>query len=252
MAGLRYFDSTCFIGRVPNPYLLDRFGPGDLLGEMDTAGIEEALVFHTHARDCDPAAGNRFLSGEIEGNGRLHPVWVVMPHDTGEIPEPPRLLREMERNGVRAVRMYPGKEYHSYSLAEWNSGSLLAALEEVRVPLMLDIETVGWDEIAPLLAKHPHIPVIATNVSYRHNRFLYPLFARYGTLHVETSRFFGAGAFEDVVARFGSRRLLFGTGMPGYTGCAAVSMLTYADISPADKEAIAGGNLRALLDEAFS
>ena len=59
-------------------------------------------------------------------------------------------------------------------------------------------------------------------------------------------------SFEDVVEHFGPRPILFGTNMPRYTGTAAVSMLTYADISTEAREAIAGGNLRNLLKEALS
>jgi len=57
---------------------------------------------------------------------------------------------------------------------------------------------------------------------------------------------------EDVVERFGPRRILFGTNMPACTGTAAVSMLTYADIPREAKEAIAGGTVRSLMKEALS
>ena len=40
--------------------------------------------------------------------------------------------------------------------------------------------------------------------------------------------------------------------MPQYTGTVAVPLITYAAISREDKEAIAGGTLRALLKEALS
>jgi predicted TIM-barrel fold metal-dependent hydrolase len=158
----------------------------------------------------------------------------------------------MEKSGVKAVRMYPTKDFHSFSLAEWSCGKLFAALEEARVPLMLDIEIVWWESIQAILENHPCLPVVATNVSYRHNRFTYPLFERYDNIYVETSRYFGAGNFEDVVDRFGPRRILFGSNMPQFTGTAAVSMLTYADIPKKAKEAIAGGTLRKLLKEALA
>jgi len=61
----------------------------------------------------------------------------------------------------------------------------------------------------------------------------------------------GAGTIEDMVERFGSRHLLFGTNMPQYTGTAAVSLLAYSDIDQAAKQAIAGGNLHKLLDETW-
>lgn len=252
MAKLSFFDCNCSVGRVPYPALTDIPDAEGLRREMDTAGIEEALVFHTMARDASPPEGNMLLHEAIKGVRGLYPVWVVMPHHTGEIPPPVKLLKDMEEKGVKAVRMYPGKDHHSFSLAEWNCGELLSALEEAHVPLMLDIEIVWWEAVQIILSNHPRLPLIATNVSYRHNRFTYPLFEKYENLHVETSRYFGAGTFEDVVSRFGPRPILFGTNMPLYTGTAAVSMLTYADIPNDAKEAIAGGTLRTLLKEALT
>ncbi|GAG70498.1 unnamed protein product [marine sediment metagenome] len=219
---------------------------------MDTAGIEEALVYHIVARDADPALGNRLLHEEIAGNDRLHPVWVVIPHHTGEMPKPKKLLKKMDARGVKAVRMYPTKDQQSFSLEEWNSGELLGALEEARVPLILEIEIVWWEAVARILKNHPKLPVIIADANYRHNRFTYPLFKKYKNLCVETTRHFGAGVYEDIVGKFGSHPILFGTNMPRYTGTAAVSMLTYADIPLKDKKAIAGGNLRKLLKAALS
>ncbi len=43
------------------------------------------------------------------------------------------------------------------------------------------------------------------DVSYRHDRFTYPLFEKYDNLYVEMSRWFGSGALEAVVSRFGAR-----------------------------------------------
>ena len=252
MAKLLYFDCNCSIGRVPYPYLNDISSADGLKQEMDSAGIEEALVFHSVSRDTDPAMGNALLGQAIDGDARLHPCWTVIPSYAGDLPAPGKLIKDMEANGVKAARMFPTPANHNYSLSEWNSGELLGALAEARVPLMLDLEVLGWDPIVTVLKNHPALPVIATTVNYRQNRFTHALFGEWDNLYVETSRYFGAGIFEDVVRRFGSRPLLFGTNMPRFTGTAAVSMLTYADIPRADKEAIAGGNLRRLLKEVFS
>ena len=252
MEKLSFFDCNCSVGRVAYPNFLDISDSGGLLDEMRTVGVDEALVFHTAARDADPPLGNRLLTDEIGGLENLKPVWVVMPHHTGEFPEPAKLLATMEKAGVKAVRMYPTKDYHSFSLAQWNSGDLLSALEEASVPLMLDLEIVWWEAIQSVLERHPNLPVIAFNVSYRHNRFTYPLFERYQNLYVETSRYYGAGTIEDVVKRFGSGHILFGTNMPFCTGTTAVALISYADIPVEDKQAIAGDNLRALLKEVYA
>lgn len=252
MAKLAYFDCNCCLGRVAYPFLNDISDAPGLIREMDTAGVEEALVFHTLARDSDPVSGNRMLLGDIAGMDRLFPVWVVLPHHTGEMPPPELLLSEIDENGVKAVRMYPTKDSQSFSLADWNSGMLLDALEEAGVPLMLDIEIVWWESVADILKNYPGLPLIVMDANYRHNRFTYPLFEKYENFYLELSRHFGAGIIEDIVERFGSGRLLFGTNMPQFTGTAAVSLLTYSDISREDKENIAGGNLRGLIGETLS
>ncbi len=252
MSKLAFFDCNCSIGRIPHPSVLDNHNVDGLRHEMEIAGIEEALVFHNMARDYSPAKGNAQLIEDIDNTKGLYPAWVVMPHYTGEIPPPDELLRQMENNKVKVVRMYPGKDRHSFSLADWCSGPLLNALADGRVPLMLDIEIVWWETIQAILEKYPSLPVIATNVSYRHHRFAYPLFEKYPQLHVETSRFFAASAYEDIVGRFGPSPILFGSSMPFLSSSPAVSMLTYADISEQAKAAIAGGTLRHLLEEALS
>lgn len=248
---LRFFDCNCSIGRTGYPCLFDIPDAAGLRQEMKTAGIEEALVYHTAARDAHPPLGNSLLAAEIKGQEGLYPVWVVLPHHTGEMPLPGRLLAEMRARRVFAVRMYPGRAHHSFSLADWSAGELLSELEAARLPLVLDAEIVSWDDVFSLLKSYSGLPLIMANCSYRHNRFLYPLFEKFQNLYVETSRFLGGGAIEDIVAHFGAKSLLFGTNMPQYTGTAAVALVTYADIEAADKEAIAGDNLRRLIGETW-
>ncbi len=249
---MRFFDCNCSVGRPGYPHLLDIPDVAGLRREMETAGIDEALVYHMAARYGHPPVGNSLLLEEIQGQKNLHPAWVLLPHHTGEMATPGQLLAEMKAKGVRAARLFPGRAQHGFSLADWCIGELLAALESARLPLFLDIEIVTWEEVFDLLQKYPRLPVVLTNCSYRHNRFLYPLWEKFDHLYVEMSRFMGAGAIEDVVSRFGSSRILFGTNMPQYTGTAAVARLTYADIPRPDKEAVAALNLERLLKGVWS
>ena len=249
MSKLRFFDCICSIGRTGYPHLLDIPDVRGLRQEMEIAGIEEALVFHTVSRDASPSLGNSLLLEEIKGASELHPVWVVIPHHTGEMPHPEELLKKMKEKGVKAVRIYPTRNFHGFSIEEWCAGQLLASLEKARIPLIIDVEIVTWEGVQTLLNNHSRLPLIASNCSYRHNRFIYPLLEKHNNLFIETSRFMGAGTIEDVVNRFSSRPLLFGTNMPQYTGTASVSLITYAEIDEKDKKAIAGENLSRLLKE---
>lgn len=248
---LKYFDCNCSIGRVNYPRLYDIPDVEGLLKEMQTAGVEEALVYHILARDGFPPYGNSVLMEEIKNIPELHPAWVVLPHHTGEMPHPDKLLEEMKKSNVKAVRVYPKANHHSFSISEWCSGELLAALEDQRIPLMLDMEMIGWEEVNTILGNHKHLPVIAANCNYRNNRYIYPLLENHKNLYIDLSWFMGTGSIEDVVKRFGSRNLLFGTNMPQYSGAAAVSILTYSDIDQKAKQAIAGGNMSNLLNEVW-
>jgi len=251
MEKIKFFDCNCQIGRVGYPHLLDVSKVNRLLEEMARAGIEEALVYHSVARYGHPPLGNQLLLDEIKGHDNLHPVWVLLPHHTGEMEPPENLMIKMKNNGIKAARVFPGRTFHGFSLDEWCLGDLLSALESVKMPLFLDIETVSWEEIYNLLIKHPNLPLIISNCSYRHNRYLYPLWDKFDHLYVETSWFMGAGTIEDIVKRFGSKRILFGTNLLRYTGTAAVALITYADISHADKVAIASINLERILNEVW-
>ena len=82
MPKLRFFDCNCSVGRVAYPHLYDIPDVEGLLKEMETAGIEEALVYHTVARDGHPPLGNSILMEEIKNIPELHPVW-VMGHSGG-------------------------------------------------------------------------------------------------------------------------------------------------------------------------
>jgi hypothetical protein len=249
MAKIRFFDCNASVGRTGYPHLLDIPDAAGLGREMEIAGIEEALVYHTVARDGHPAIGNSLLLEEIAGRTNLFPVWVLLPHHTGEMAHPDELIGQLREKNVKAVRLYPSRVQHGFTLAEWCAGELLDCLDAARLPLLLDTEIISWEEVFALLTKYSRLPIVMANCSYRHNRFLYPLWGRFDNLFVEISRFLGAGTIEDVVRRFGPGRLLFGTNMPQYTGTAGVARLTYADISWEDKEAIASGNLKRLLEE---
>jgi len=243
---LEILDCCALYGRpavpVGEPYLR----PADLLAEMDRLGIAERWCADFRALENSPALGNRLLVGELAGHPRLHPVWTVLPPGTGELPPPGELLAAMAGSGVRMVRAEPKR--HGYSVADWCSGELWAALERCRAPVLLDAAD-EWDPLEAMLSAHPELPVILTNVGYRSARVLYPLLERHRNLRLETSTYLVNEGLAEVARRFGVARLLFGSGSPGLSAEAALGTLRFAGLAAGDLAAVAGGNLRALLAE---
>ena len=249
MKELQFFDCGVSFGRrklrLPDSF----YTKEGLIENMDALGIDRALVSHSVARELDPIAGNQMLMDEIAGNDRLLPLWTVLPHHTGEFPAPDVLVSQMKASNVRAVTMFPSLGEYYFSLKDWNCGELYAALEKHQIPLFIAMGQFdpNFDGLYELLTNHPNLNLVLTNVTYRIARNIYPLFKLFPRLSIETFGFKPMDGIEEVCERFGAQRLIFGSGMPHASGAAAVAMITYANISQADKERIAHENLDALL-----
>ncbi len=110
----------------------------------------------------------------------------------------------------------------------------------------MDLEEIGWEALDRLLERHRDLPVVLGGVGYRDDRTLYPLLARYASLHIETSRYVGHRALEALANRFSASRMLFGTRLPHSAPGPAITRLLRADLGEDEKRAIGCGNLERL------
>jgi predicted TIM-barrel fold metal-dependent hydrolase len=248
MEGLKFFDCNCSFGMRSIRYPGSFYKIEDLVNKMKYYGIERALVYHSMAREYSPSVGNKMLMDEIKNYPSLVPVWAVMPHHTEEFPEPYELIKQMKLNGVKIVTMFPSMMDQAYSLAEWNCGELFSVLEEHRIPLILGFEQTSWNELHDLLSNHPKLNVILTNVNYRIDRNMYVMLKKFDNLFIETYGYKVYQGIEQICKKFGAHRLIYGSGMPVFSGSAAVSMVNYAQISEEEKKMIAFKNLETLLE----
>ncbi len=218
----------------------------EMLSKFDRYGIDFALMRYEYANSGNARLGNLELCEVIKGDSRLFPVWYVIPHHTGEFPEPLELLRLMKENCVKMVSLPAG----NWTVAEWSCGELLSMLEEHKIPILLPLSRVGdFNAVHNILKEHNGLRVILTGVNYTTMRDIYPLLAMFPNLYISTSLYRGFEGIEDTVERFGASRLVFGSGMPNVSGASSVALLTYARISDEDKQLIGSGNIKRLLSE---
>jgi predicted TIM-barrel fold metal-dependent hydrolase len=224
----------------------------ELAQEMDRLGIAQALVYHASAAGYDPEFGNAQLMKELRATSRMRACWVVMPHHTGEMENPGTLLPRMLAAGACAVRIFP--TLHRFSIAGWSVDELLGELNDHRIPLFLDFgrshwaeEVVDYDGVARICREFPSLPVVLVREGIGSVRYIYPLLECFENLLLELSYYQPSGGVADICRRFGAGRLLFGTGLPAYSGGPAISMLYFADISFQEKKRVGGDNLRNLL-----
>jgi len=241
---LDLFDCNCQIGRMGEAIEGAPITASEIIGKLAPMGIRRAMVYSALAKELHPAEGNPALLDEIKGSPFVG-CWVGLPSSTGELGTPEELVSRMRENGVGALRLFP--TMHSFCLADWCMGPLYEVLEAHGVPIFVDITQTNYDHIASALRAFPKLRLVIVRPSYRSDRMLFSLMERYENLCLETSNYAGSGGIEEVCRRFGSSRLIFGTGLPFFEPGAAVSLITYAEIDAADKQAIAGGNLDRLL-----
>lgn len=242
------WDVNCMIGRWPTEELLFHDVAG-LVRRMDELGIARAVVAHSYGLHYDPIEGNRALGEAIAAfdpttRARLLPCWTLVPPVTGELgaDDPLALL---ESHGVRAARLYPRE--HNYSLGGPDAAALLAALERGRILTLIDAEQTNWEELDRVAAAFPQLPIVVCQVGYRGLRRLTGVLERRPNCRIELSFFSSHQGLEWLVARLGPGRVLFGTGAPVSDGGGAVTRLLTAELGPAERAAIGGENLAALL-----
>jgi predicted TIM-barrel fold metal-dependent hydrolase len=242
---LSFFDCNCMIGKRADRKESEPWSLQDLLADMDTYGISDALVTHAMSRDYDAAAGNQELSRLIGGTKGLHSCWAILPPSSHEMAAPEAFLREMLTNDVVATIAYP--HTHNFSLSAWSLGPLLSAFAEYRIPLLIRFGQSDWEEIERLCGTHPSLPVIITGLNYRQLRFLLPLWERYHNLFVDLSWFSIHDGLAYLAEQGVLRQVLFGTNYPLYDPGAAITMVTYANLEEEERRMVAGGTLRELI-----
>ena len=221
----------------------------NILMLMKKRGVARAMVTSTLQSEYHPSYANVRLQAELAGRESMLPVWVILPHHTGEFPHPMQLRRQLAENRVYAVKIFPAFQYHNFPIDDFCCGDLLDMLEEARIPLFIDLDQLNWSQLDGLCHAHPSLRLLLQNVSFSVDRALFPLLDKHENLFVESSSYRQFRGLEWFVRTFGSSRMIFGSGMPYSSLEAALSMINYADIDIQDQERIAGFNLEKMLRE---
>ncbi|TMR99719.1 amidohydrolase family protein [Nonomuraea basaltis] len=237
-------DADAMLGRHPRRDV----GGGtvaELLAAMDRVGIAEAVVGNTTSWLHDPARGNRELLALVDGQPRLSPCWVMLPDTCGETGGAAGFADTAVASGVRAVRAFPRD--HGYDLAGTDTAAVLAALESVRLPLLLDAGQITWAAVERISCDHPGLRIVVGGAGYRMLRQIAGVLGRTAYVSVGLADLSSHLGLEWLAERFGAGRLVFGTGAPYRDPAEAVTRLLWSELGEAEVAAIGAGNLRRLL-----
>jgi hypothetical protein len=245
---LKFFDVNVTLGRPAIPKLRTEIDPAVMRADLADVGVSGGLVRHSLSIEWHPTQGNAEISRVLAGVRDFEPVWTLLPHWTGEFPSPDELIAAMARGRVRAATMYP--LMHGFPVRPSVTGPLFEALAARRIPLMLPLAQANLATVETIARCHPELPIVVSETSYALVRELYAVFRACPNVYVEISSFMVHRGIEDVVAKFGRDRLLFGTKYPAYNPGCAVAAVMYAKVPDEARAAIAATNAMDLLAKA--
>ena len=241
------FDAQSGFGGA-TPGVPEVVSSAELLAEMAREDIARALVRITpETLDADVPASNAALFAACAGQPALTPCPVVVPSSGGDFPPEPEQVADLLARGARAVWIRPDLDH--WLLADWHSGPLFSALEQRWLPVVCLQRLVKIADLADLAARYPALPLLFAELSYRDQRAYLPLLERFPNVRLVLGAPYSVHrGIEQLVARVGSERLLFGSGFPAAEPMAAIAQLMYAEISDEDQRLIGSGNLEALVE----
>jgi predicted TIM-barrel fold metal-dependent hydrolase len=243
-AALDWFDANCWIGVGPRGLLRPVATVDETLRLLRRYGIERAVVAHAAARDYDPEAGNRWLCAAIAAHDCLRGAAVIAPGGRTLAALQQELAGLVAKN-VRLVRVFPRS--HNVRL----DGPWLEVLTEFGLPLAVWHTETTWDDVAAVCQAHPRLNLIVEGPHrklFYHNRIYYGLLERFANFHLEIHNLVNYLGVDDLVRRFGSERLIFGSFLPEQDPNVAMSLVTLGAMSQADRQNIAGRNLQRLVE----
>ncbi|MCX7705617.1 MAG: amidohydrolase [bacterium] len=247
---LKFFDANVFIGRPHNGQFGSVSTSEQLVQEMDKQGISKAIVWHIFQYEGSIVEGNRMLTEEISKSERLYGCWTILPPQTQEIIKDD-FFKKMKENKIVCVNAFP--EWHRFVLDNVAFEHFLVELSERKIPLFLTMgrTCITWEGLYRLMKEFPLLTCVLCDIGiWGVDRYTWPLLEKFENFYLESSQLsLEEGGIEATVRRFGSERIVFGTGFPVQYQKAAILQLTHADISDRDKENIASKNLERILQK---
>ena len=244
-----FFDCNVFFGLPSKRSISTVESVAGLQAEMARAGVAKALVWHIAQQEASPQLGNQLLAEAIQPYPNLFGCWTVLPNQTHEFPPPKVFFAQMKSARITALRVFPSS--HRYLLNGVSMASWLEPMLAQRIPLFLSVTRgTDWRDVYAILAEFPELVcVVCDHGCWGMDRLFRPLLERYPHVYIDTSQYFLDGGLEALVADYGARRILFGSGFPDSYFGGMMMALKHARIPAEAKALISSGNLERILAE---
>lgn len=242
---MEIIDINASFGYQPDEILPKRT-PEQMLERMDTAGVTSCVAYATRAIIQFAEGNAETLAVSASSGGRIAPCLVLHPYMDGiQMPKADDLSALLRRVRPAAVRIFPSQ--HKYLLTEFYCGELMEVLQQLRIPVMLNLKgKSGVDRDLPeLSARFPQIPFVLMDADHGTSLQSRMLLQKRKNIYLNVGFMDGVAELDQLVRDFGAERFLFGSSA-GCISDGALGMVYYGRFPQEAKQAILAGNWKRL------
>lgn len=242
---MKIIDVNCAVGA---PLKSDRFISLDGLYQwMDDYHIDSAVTYQAEAIREPEKYNLQMCEMAAASGGKLRACMVINPSlENLGLPGDGSPIERLKALRPSAVRLFPDEQ--QYIFDPFYCECVLDVCQQLRMPLLL---TKQYDQMffhcLPEVAKaYPDVPIILPRAGQNKSRYYFPILQKLPNVYLDMSISLDVGNIEEVCNRFGSHRLLFGSGLPTYEPSGGFGLLMYSNISDEERENIAHANFERL------
>jgi predicted TIM-barrel fold metal-dependent hydrolase len=239
-------DCEVHIGRFkgdPYTWLEGPVDAAQLLGVMDRYAIDRAIVM----APTEQFPKNEVLAAAIRGQPRLLSFAVVNPFDADDgVVE---LKRAVTAWGMRGLKLMPLR--HGYEIDGDAALPLMTAAAELGIAVSIHSGAaqfcLPW-QIARLARRFPTVPVIMDHMGWRYYvDGAIDVALEQPNIYLETALVGMPGYIRMAVDKLGPERVIYGSDYPTGHPSSMLANIDAANLKPADKALVLGGNLARVL-----
>ena len=223
----------------------------DLLDGMDRLGIGQAVVYHSNARDLHPVYGNSFLMDDIANTPgafeRIIPALAVNPSMLAGSGEMESVISLLQDDRAGCIALFPVT--NRYRLLEIRP--VLDRIRQYRPLILIDVTEMtseDMEDLAGIATDYPELFFVIRQIMWWQFSRVFNLLGRTENIEADISWLHTRDSIRILMDQAGPGRLVFGAGYRAHGG-ASLAALSWADISQAEKDAVASDNLIAMLPE---
>jgi len=243
---MKIIDVNCAVGA---PLKSDRFTTLEgLYRWMDDYHIDSAVTYQAESIREPERYNLEMCQMAAESDGKLRACLMLNPSlESLGLPGEGSPVERLKALRPSAVRLFPDEQ--QYIFDPFYCEEVLEVCQQLRIPLL--ISKWPYDQLffhcLPEVARaYPEVPIILPRAGQNKSRYYFPILKKLPNVYLDMSISLDVGWIEEVCNRFGSHRLLFGSGMPNYEPSGAFGLLMYSNITDEERENIAHANFERL------